>query len=158
MKLRLPDNIDDLEDWLSDDTAGVFPLNDNNIQIAHDVALAGWRARAAERMQQRPEDLSSACKFSTLFVKALFGGMILGNEEHQYNVIDSQVFDLNKDANDVRNMTASGVDPYEHDPSFFGNEEHLDALLSCIPRVANWVEVFEMRVALSSAPINRLAP
>lgn len=109
-----------------------------NLQRASEFVLKKWRERAAERGYPEPEDLSSSCKFSSLFAQAIFGGQIQGHYEHQYVVLNGEIIDLNKDAADVKAMD----DPHDHDESWFGNDEHIDSMESCKPRVMDWVREF----------------
>lgn len=109
-----------------------------NLERAKEFVLKKWRERAAERGYPEPEDLSSSCKFSSLFAQAIFGGQIQGHYEHQYVVLNGEIIDLNKDAADVKAMD----DPHDHDESWFGNDEHIDSMESCKPRVMDWVREF----------------
>ena len=118
---------------------GKLPATHENLERAKEFVLQKWRERAAERGHAEPEDLSSSCKFSSLFVQAIFGGQIQGNYEHQYVVLNGEIIDLNKDAADVKSMD----DPHTHDESWFGNDGHLDSLESCKPRVKDWVREFK---------------
>ena len=110
-----------------------------NIERAKEFVLRKWRERATERGYPEPEDLSSSCKFTSMFAQAIFGGQIRGNYEHQFLVIDDEIIDLNKDAADVKAMD----DPHDHDESWFGNDEHIDSMQSCKPRVMDWVREFK---------------
>lgn len=109
-----------------------------NIERAKEFVLKKWRERAAERFYPEPEDLSSSCKFTSMFAQAVFGGQIQGNYEHQYLVLNGEIIDLNIDAADVKDME----DPHEHDDSWFGNDEHVESMESCKPRVRDWVREF----------------
>lgn len=115
-----------------------LPVTPENLQRVKLVALAGWRRRAAEREFTEPADLSSSCKFSTLLVMLVFGGVIRGNEHHQFNVINGKTVDINADAADVCALKSRGIDVHAHDPYFFGNEEHLESMRSCVPRAKSW--------------------
>ncbi len=117
---------------------GKLPATPENLERAKEFVLKKWRERAAERGLPEPEDLSSSCKFSSLFAQAIFGGQIQGHHEHQYLVLNGEIIDLNKDAADVKAMD----DPHTHDESWFGNEDHLDSMESCKPRVRDWVREF----------------
>ena len=136
---NLPQTFDELENWLYDDGSSPATPSLESLRIAKEVALEGWRERAAERGAPAPSDLTSACKFASIFCKALFGGEIRGNEDHQFNFLNGAVIDLSEDSADVRGMLAAGADPHRHDIEFFGNDEHLEAMLSCMPRVERWV-------------------
>lgn len=119
--------------------AGKLEPTRENLARAQEFVLKKWRERATERGYPEPDDLSSSCKFTSLFVQAIFGGQIRGNYEHQYVVLNGEIIDLNKDAADVRSME----DPHEHDESWFGNADHLDSMESCKPRVKDWVREFQ---------------
>lgn len=125
-------------DGLIEAKSGKLEATPENIERAKEFVLKKWRERAAERGYPEPEDLSSSCKFSSLFAQAIFGGQIQGHYEHQYLVLNGEIIDLNKDAADVKAMD----EPHEHDESWFGNPEHLDSLESCKPRVRDWVREF----------------
>ena len=125
--------------WVKKNTNGVLPLTDENLRKAREFVFVKWKERAQERGDKIPEDLAKSCKFSTLFIKKLFGGSIQGNVDHQYNVIDGKIIDINKDAKDVLRLE----NPYNHDPKFFGNPEHMDSMKTCIERVNIWVEEFK---------------
>jgi hypothetical protein len=112
-----------------------------------------------------PRDLSNSCKFTSLFAQAVFGGRLRGNEGHQFvELEDGQRLDLNADAEDVlairKRFERSGLtgwhtdpdepsgfvdyhgDPHAHDPAFFGNRDHVEAMRSVVPRVKDWVQEF----------------
>lgn len=129
----------------------LLPATPENIEKAKAFVLKKWRERATERGLRAPTDLSSSCKFSSLFAQRVFGGKLRGNWDHQFVVLpDGKVLDLNLDAEDVRALD----DPHRHDRSFWGNREHRESMASCEPRVAAWVEEFrrEMRLDESWSP------
>ena len=113
------------------------PTSDN-LQRAKRFVLRKWRERSEERGYPRPNDLSGACKFASLFVQQVFGGKLRGNEWHQFVVREGIVIDLAEDVEDVKAMPH----PYRHDRSFWNNPEHRESLSSCTPRVKRWVEEF----------------
>lgn len=119
-----------------------LPATPKNIEKAKAFVLAKWKERAEERGHAEPEDLSSSCKFSSLFAHRIFGGKLQGNYDHQYVVVDGEIVDLNVDAKDVRDLMDDGIDPHEHDSDFWGNEDHLESLASCDARVYKWVQEF----------------
>ena len=130
---------------------GPWPVTPECLELAKMVLWEGWNERAQDRGEKEPEDLSRSCKFSSLFVWKLFGGQIRGNELHQFLRLSSgKILDLNADARDVQDL----ADPWRHDPEFWGNEDHLESLESCLPRVDLWVERFE--ILARSAGIARL--
>ncbi|AOG03472.1 hypothetical protein [Bosea sp. RAC05] len=101
------------------------------------VQKRGWRA---------PSDLTNACKFASLFAKLIFGGSIAGNEKHQFNLINGRIVDLTAGSSGLAGMKGA----YRHDPIFFGNDDHLASLVSCMPRVREWADDFTMTHAPSS--------
>jgi hypothetical protein len=129
--------------WLNSPTEGFLEPTVENISKAKEFVFRKWKERAIERMEREPLDLSTACKFSSLFVKMVFGGTIKGTWEHQYNDINGVVVDLNSDAGDVLRL----LEPHKHDRRFIGNREHNESLESCIPRVKRWVEEFHNSVS-----------
>lgn len=119
-----------------------FQPSDANIQLAKAVVLEGWLERAKEKGESNVIDASGSCKFASLFFQKLFGGIIEGHLYHQYNVLDGKIYDLNADCQDVRAM-ASNANTYWHDAAFFGNPEHSESMMSCLPRVNCWVKRFK---------------
>lgn len=144
MSLQPPSSIRALKAWLKNDGPSTIHPDESMLALARKVALEGMHERAAERGLAAPEDLSNACKFSSLLFKSLFGGRIEGNERHQYNRLHGEIFDLNECATDVVKMRQTFGDEatYRHDPIFFANPEHLESMLSCLPRVSRWAENF----------------
>jgi len=118
--------------WLSTE------LTPENFTRAKAFVLQKWKERAIERGSKEPVDLSYSCKFGTLFMKKVFGGIVKGNYDHQYNVIDGKIIDLSHDSADVLKL----ADPYHHHKKFFGSKDHRDSMESCLPRVEQWVEEF----------------
>jgi hypothetical protein len=106
--------------------------------LAKVFVFAKWCELAKERNKLPPTDLSGACKYSSLFMNQLFGGMIYGNYQHQYNIIGKRIVDLSHDALDVANMT----NPYLHEPEFFAIAKKQTQLDNCLPRVNLWVIQF----------------
>lgn len=112
----------------------------HNIEVAKAFVLKKWKERASERGYKEPNDLSSSCKFSSLFAQKIFGGTIFGNENHQYvKLSNGIIIDLNIDAEDVKLLAS----PHSHDEEFWKNTEHKESMKSCIPRVNRWVEEFK---------------
>jgi hypothetical protein len=138
-----PDRI--TPEWLEDDLEGDFEPTDDLLEQAQAFCLKMWRERAAEMGRPEPADLSLSCKFTSLFLRSLIGGEIRGNWDHQFVELDGQIFDLNKDTENVRSID----DPYRHDDLFIGNPEHLDSLDSCVPRIKLWRERFLQEVSLT---------
>lgn len=105
---------------------------------AKDFAFRMWCELAAERRLAPPDDLSGACKYGSQFVRQLFGGVIEGHFEHQYNRIAGRLVDLGHDARDVGRMRQ----PYLHEAEYFEIPEHQARLEACMPRVMRWTEAF----------------
>ena len=143
--LPLPRDRSDLDNWLDDEAATETVVSEQALGIALNILTNGWRQRANDRNEPAPVDNSNSCKFATILVKTIFGGTIEGNYDHQYNVIDGVIIDLNKDCDDVITLKEKKQNPYRHDSIFFQSEDHLDSMLSCIPRIATWLST----VALS---------
>ncbi|MFP3637556.1 hypothetical protein [Paraburkholderia sp. SIMBA_054] len=120
--------------WMTSETVGLFAATNEQIAIARHVLFDGWRKRAFERDEAPPADLAGACKFASLFFKIAFGGRIEGAHEHQFNVLKDRTIDLSNQ------QQFRGVG---HDESFFGNEEHLDSMRSCLPRVLIWISALD---------------
>ncbi|WP_411839688.1 hypothetical protein [Paracoccus sp. ME4] len=120
-------------------------LNPELADRAREFVLRKWRERAAERNLPAPEDLSGSCKFSSLFAAKLFGLEMRGNEQHQFCIRpDGSIFDLNAGAADV----AALADPWKHDPVFWMNPDHREAMESCEARVAAWLEDFAAEISV----------
>ena len=97
-----------------------------------------WCERAAERGEPKPLDLSHSCKYGSLFMSMVFGGVIEGNYQHQYNMIGGDIVDLSHDAADVLALR----EPYYHEAELFGIDEHVASIENCRPRVEAWVKEF----------------
>ena len=126
---------------------GVLEVNAGTIAMAKAFVMEKWIERAIELGRPTPIDLSNSCKFSSMFAQAIFGGRLEGHVDHQFvRLTDGSILDLNEDGADVRAM----ANPHRHDARFWGNPEHAEALISCKPRVARWVEEFLVRAAYGS--------
>ncbi len=97
-----------------------------------------WCEQAAERGALAPADLSGSCKYGSLFMSQIFGGIICGHYQHQYNIIGGRIVDLSHDALDVGGLR----NPYLHEPEFFAIPEKQLSLNTCLPRVELWVIQF----------------
>ncbi len=97
-----------------------------------------WCEVASNRNLIRPTDLSSSCKYGSLFVQNVFGGSIRGHYEHQYNFIDGRLVDLSHDSLDVGRMS----NPYLHEKSYFEIPEIQASLAQCSPRAEQWADEF----------------
>lgn len=115
--------------------------------------LSKWRERAAEIPHRPiPDDLSSACKFVSLFVQALYGGEIRGNRRHQFVVLNGEILDPCRGNQDVLKIMSKGLDPHEHDPIWFGNPDHQKSMATCNPRVKQWLSDWMERAGPPSEP------
>jgi hypothetical protein len=103
---------------------------------ARDFVFEQWCDWARQRAAPRPQDLSGACRYGSLFMCRVFGGTLRGHYQHQFNDIDGLLVDLSRDAADVAAMR----DPWRHEPSYFDLPELQAELRSCQPRVEGWVE------------------
>ncbi len=117
---------------------GKLPYSYEGFALAKSFIFRKWCECAAERGYQVPEDLSGSCKYGTLFMNRIFGGVIHGHYEHQYNMIAGRIVDLSHDAIDVGRMR----NPYHHEPDFFSIPEQQSSLACCLPRVDRWVIEF----------------
>lgn len=115
-----------------------IPLTPENLKSAKDFALRKWQERAAERGYRKPKDLSDACKFCSEFAANLFGGKTKGNYHHQFAVVNNYIVDLAENSKNVKDLKARGVDPYKHDPAFWGNPDHKESIKSIQPRIKKW--------------------
>ncbi|MFU8788120.1 MAG: transcriptional regulator [Methylobacter sp.] len=97
-----------------------------------------WCEQAAERGALAPTDLSGSCKYGSLFMNRIFGGIICGHYQHQYNLIGGRIVDLSHDALDVGRLS----NPYLHEPDYFDIPEKRISLNACLPRVEGWVIQF----------------
>jgi hypothetical protein len=97
-----------------------------------------WCELATEQAWRPPSDLSGACKYGSLFVREVFGGVIQGHYAHQFNRLEGRLVDLSHDALDVGRMSQ----PYLNDATYFEIPEYQQQLAACMPRVQRWVTGF----------------
>lgn len=133
----------EIKKFIIEPSNGRFSITDEHLNLASDIALQGWIKRAKERSLPVPSDMSGGCKFSTLLIKSLFGGVICGNYDHQFNVINGHIIDINEHCQDVLALRAKGIDPYTVDTLFLFSPDHLESMFSCMDRVNDWVATFE---------------
>lgn len=137
------------EDFFDDYFEG-FPIeaNDENIAAARAFCMARWTERAVDAGAPPPDDLSNACKFTSLFGSVVFGADIAGNYHHVYNVLGGARIDINDGSKDIAMLES----PYRHDPEFIHSEAFEDSMKSCVARVTEWIEAFaaELRPAPSA--------
>jgi hypothetical protein len=128
-----------------------LPATPELVARAQQFILRKWRERAQERQVSEPTDLSSACKFASLFAQQIFGGQLRGNWDHQYVVLpNGQRLDLTEPSQNLADIQVAGRDPYQHDQRFWNNREHRESLASCKPRVNQWV--IDFLAELGSSP------
>ncbi len=135
--------------WLDRDTRGFASLQDVDLDDMRSFVLDRWRERAVELGNPEPADLSSACKFSSLFVKVVLGGRVRGNYDHVFNLVDGSHVDLNEGAADVLGL----VDPHRHDEAFLRVRDFHDSLECCMPRVLGWVRLYREMLDERALPI-----
>lgn len=123
-----------------------IPLTPETFFTARQFVLDRWRARARELGRPEPLDLSRACLFASLFAYQVFGGTLQGNRFHQYTIKSGHLIDLTIGSEDLQRLREAGIDPHEHDPRWWANPVHLEAMTSCLPRVERWVEEFLMEM------------
>ena len=140
----------------------ILPTTPENIAAAKIFVLRKWRERAIERGHDEPADLSSACKFSSLFAAKVFGGKVRGNFFHQWcELPDGRPLDINDEAVDVVAMLngkipddtrayASASRKTLPQPLYTYHEPHMrskgnrESMASVEPRVDQWVREFLM--------------
>ena len=108
------------------------------LTLARQFVLAKWLERAHERGEAVPLDLSCSCKYGTLFMHTVFGGVIAGNYQHQFNIIDDRIVDLSDASADVLSLAR----PYFEEPELFDIAEHKASMLTCQTRVDDWVREY----------------
>jgi hypothetical protein len=116
---------------------------EENIALAQEYVWLKWKERSCELDRPEPTNLSGACKFASLFAREMFGGEIAGNYLHQYLVHKGRVIDLT-------GSDGAKLNAYHHDRKFWLNPEHKESLISCAPRVSDWVAKFSHFVATQS--------
>lgn len=136
-----------------------------NIELASEFAFAMWKERWAEQKadweaqyssqfhSEEPQDLSGACKFSSIFAAVVFDAGIDGNYNHQFAVKKGKIIDLNAGAADVAGLAK----PYMLDPIFFGSRDHMASMRTCMPRVMDWLRAFDLSLTPTLAPRQRTA-
>jgi hypothetical protein len=134
------DNLRRLSDFLHREVSGLpIKATTENQRRASRFLLRKWQerrlesSRAFQKTTTSPTDLSGACKFCSLFAVKLFGGELQGNEAHQWVEFGGEVIDLTDNVDGGE---------YLHDDEFWLNEDHLDALASCLDRVSRWLQEY----------------
>ncbi len=113
-------------------------LDLHELELARTFVYGKWCEFALERGAARPPDLSGSCKYGSLFMRRIYGGIIAGNYQHQYNLIDGRIVDLSQDSADVLALRR----PYLHEPELFTTDEHVASMAGCGPRVESWAAEF----------------
>jgi len=106
--------------------------------LARQFVFTKWLERAHQRGEAVPVDLSHSCKYGTLFMCTVFGGVIAGNYQHQFNIIDDRIVDLSDTATDVLAL----LRPYFEEPELFYIAEHRASMKACQPRIDEWVREY----------------
>jgi hypothetical protein len=117
---------------------GKISYSYENFSLAKEFVFTKWCETARIRNLTIPIDLSRSCKYSSLFAQSIFGGVIRGHYEHQYNFIDGRLVDLSHDALDVGKMS----NPYLHEKSYFDLPEIQTSLEKCSHRTEQWATEF----------------
>jgi hypothetical protein len=138
----------------------VLPVTPENIVAAKRFVLAMWKARAQELGREEPVDLTSACKFASMFAAEVFGGEVRGHFFHQWvELPGGQHLDLNDEAQDVAMMLRGEIPPedqayaklsrvrlpqpfYKHDARHMRRRDNRASMQSIKPRVDQWVAEF----------------
>lgn len=134
--------------------AGRIRYSVERFTLAQAFFFRKWVEWAAQRRGPVPADLSGSCKYGSLFICRVFGGVIHGHYQHQYNCVDGQRLDMSSAAADVGAM----LQPYLHEPGYFEIPEVRLMLDDCLPRVDAWVEQFLDEVAGARARTRRRSP
>lgn len=114
---------------------------------AREFVFQKWIERSAEIRPHgpAPKDLSSACKFASLFAQSVFGGAIRGNWHHQYVLNhNGEIVDLCRFSNDIVKIQEKNLDPWFHSPIFFAEPEYIASIDSCRSRVKKWIEEWNL--------------
>lgn len=129
-------------------------LTPENIAAAERFVLSAWKRYTKERHGQEAVDLSNACKFSTVFAQALFGGRVRANYYHCWlESPTGELVDLTQGVQfrdgipeDLQlRATKAGLDvgtPFTHDPRIFNEPEFVNGLGSLYTIVRSWVREF----------------
>lgn len=133
------------ENSIQEEKDSIYEASPSNLQIIREFCFEKWKDRSEEMNRGIPSDLSSSCKFTSLFVRQVLGGYISGNYDHQFCIIEDEVVDINSNCDDVKELES----PYDEDFEFLGNPDHLESLNSCVPRVNQWIKEFNQKHLLS---------
>lgn len=125
----------------------LLTLTAAELVFARGFVFDKWCERALERGEKAPLDLSRACKYSSLFMRTVFGGTITGNYQHQFNIIDGNRIDINDRAADVLALAR----PHFEEPELFDVAEHIASMRACQPRVDVWVAEYMQYMLLDRA-------
>lgn len=121
------------------DIRSIYPAkiayNEHNIIRANIALDFLWEERCAERGVNYTGDRSGSCKFAALLALSLFGGRLVGNQEHVFTISGCDIIDLNiaqKDVIDLNHLAHVRLD------TALTHKDYRDALSSCLPRVQKW--------------------
>lgn len=121
------------------DIRSIYPAkivyNEHNIIRANIALDFLWEERCAERGLNYTGDRSGSCKFAALLSRSLFGGRLVGNQEHVFTISGCGIIDLNiaqKDVIDLNHLAHVRLD------TALTHKDYRDALSSCLPRVQKW--------------------
>jgi hypothetical protein len=94
-----------------------------------------WEERCAERGINYTGDRSGSCKFAALLARSLFGGRLVGNQEHVFTVSGCDIIDLNIVQKDVIDLNHLAHVRFDQELT---HKDYREALFSCLPRVHKW--------------------
>lgn len=121
------------------DIRSVYPAKiaytERNIIRANIALDFLWEERCKERVVNYTGDRSGSCKFAALLSRSLFGGRLVGNQEHIFTINGFDIIDLNnsqKDVMDLKDLAHVRLDQE------LAHKDYRDALSSCLPRVNKW--------------------
>ncbi len=117
--------------------------------------LEKWQEYALERWgssSEKPDDLTNACKFCALFAEAVFGAERRANYEHEFNILNGNIFDLTYPNIGLLELEEKGYPIYSKDRAFFNSRDHRYSIDTCRPRVARWVDEFYSLMPHSELP------
>lgn len=121
-----------LNNWLNREIKP-FPIQPypDNLVDAAEFLLVKWRENQKD---QSIKSLYEAPKLSSLFAVKVFGGMIKGNEWHQWvQLRTGSIIDLT--------MNVCGGN-YHHNKHYWFSEKHIKLLVNLLPCVDPWIDEF----------------
>lgn len=131
---------------------GKVELTHANLVIAGQVVQELWNERQKEKFIRPTATRENSCKFAALLARELFGGTLAGNDEHVFLKHGDIIVDLNQDQPDVKALSAlAHIDI----PPVLSSQAYLEALGSCVERVARWVPVAIQRIEGPAKTVKR---